>query len=465
MQSISSLNLVDLLLDAVCIVRADSTIVFVSPAFERIFGYAPNEVVGKRMLDMVHPEDLAATQRQAQSVTQGELQLQFENRYVRKDGSIAHIRWTARWLPDKQVRLAVAHDITVRKATESMQAVIYAISEAAHTTHNLQALFQHIHQIVGGLLPATNFAVALYDPHDDRLSFPYHVNEHLPAPEPMALAEDPRYAEVIRGGVTLLLTPDTPVAKAAHWHLASQAPRPAAAAPHSAQGPLYWLGVPLQTQRGPLGALVLQSYTEQGRYTDKDKELLQFVSTQVAAAIERKQMYERLEHMAQYDQLTHLPNRQLFLDRLKTALARARREQTLLSLLFIDLDRFKDVNDTLGHAMGDLLLQRVAQRLLECVRASDTVARLGGDEFVVLLEGGQAREHASAAADKILAAFGQDFDLEGQRLYIQPSIGVAIYPEHGGEEHRLLGHADEAMYLSKRNGGNQVRVALVSQHS
>ena len=107
----------------------------------------------------------------------------------------------------------------------------------------------------------------------------------------------------------------------------------------------------------------------------------------------------------------------------------------------------------------------MAQRLLECVRASDTVARLGGDEFVVLVEGGQAREHASAAADKILAAFRQDFDLEGQRLYIQPSIGAAIYPEHGGEEHRLLGHADEAMYLSKRNGGNQVRVALAPLYS
>ena len=449
MQSISSLNLANLLLDAVCIVQMDSTIVFVSAAFERIFGYTPDEVIGKRMLDMVHPDDLPATQRQAQSVTQGELQLQFENRYVRKDGSIAHIRWTARWLPDRQVRLAVAHDITERKAAESMQAVIYAISEAAHTTHNLQALFQHIHQIVGRLLPATNFAVALYDALSDRLSFPYHVNEYMPAPATMALADDARYAEVIRGGATLLLTPDAPMAHALGGE----------------HQPLYWLGVPLQTQRGRLGALVLQSYSDEARYGDRDTELLQFVSTQVASAIERTQMRKRLQHMAQYDQLTHLPNRQLFLDRLKTALARARREQTLLSLLFIDLDRFKEVNDTLGHAMGDLLLQRVAQRLLECVRASDTVARLGGDEFVVLLEGGQAREHASAAAHKILAAFRQDFDLEGQRLYIQPSIGAAIYPEHGGEEHRLLGHADEAMYLSKRNGGNQVRVALAPLYS
>jgi diguanylate cyclase (GGDEF)-like protein len=109
--------------------------------------------------------------------------------------------------------------------------------------------------------------------------------------------------------------------------------------------------------------------------------------------------------------------------------------------------------------MGDLLLQRVAQRLMESVRGSDTVARLGGDEFVVLLEGGQAREHATAAAEKILVAFSHPFDLEGNRVHIQPSIGVAIYPEHGGEEHHLLGHADEAMYVSKKSGGNQVRVA------
>lgn len=445
MHSLPSLNVVDLILDAVCVVNVDSSIVFVSPAFERIFGYRPEEVIGKRMLDMVHPDDLAITQRQARSVTDGNLQLQFENRYVRKDGTIAHIRWTARWLPEHQVRLAVAHDITERRHTESMQAVIYAISEAAHTTQNLQALFQHIHQIIGRLLPATNFAVALYDAQADSLSFPYHVNESLPAPPPMALAQDALCAEVIHNGSTVLLTPEN---RTAHPPPAPQQ-RP----------PLYWLGVPLQTQKGAIGALVLQSYSEQGRYTDKDKDLLQFVSTQVAAAIERKQMHERLEHMAQYDQLTHLPNRQLFLDRLKTALARARRDQRLLSLLFIDLDRFKEVNDTLGHAMGDLLLQRVAQRLLECVRGSDTVARLGGDEFVVLLESGQARDHATTVADKILSAFTQPFDLEGIRLNIQPSIGVAIYPEHGGEEHHLLGHADEAMYQSKKSGGNRVHVA------
>lgn len=445
MQSISSANIIDLLLDAVCIVQADSRIEFVSPAFERIFGYAPQEVIGRRMLDMVHPEDLAATERQARSVTEGNLQLQFENRYVRKDGTIAHIRWTARWLPDLQVRLAVAHDITERKSAESVQAAIYAISEAAHAAPNLETLFRHIHHTIGQMLAATNFSVALRDPDSGALSFPYAAGDTLPLPVTRMQARDALCAEVVRSGSTLLLTPATrallPV-PVPHEHL-----------------PLYWLGVPLQTPAGAMGALVLHSDAEQHGYTEKDKELLQFVSTQVASAIERQQMRERLEHMAQYDQLTHLPNRQLFLDRLKTALARARREQSLRSLLFIDLDRFKQVNDTLGHAMGDLLLQSVAQRLLECVRDSDTVARLGGDEFVVLLESSHSREDATAVAQKILAAFDQPFDLQGRKLHIHPSIGVALYPEHGSENHHLLGQADGAMYLSKKNGGNQVHLA------
>ncbi|WP_375575437.1 PAS domain S-box protein, partial [Paracidovorax oryzae] len=228
MQRISSLNIVDLLLDAVCIVEADSTIIFVSPAFERIFGYAPKEVAGKRMLDMVHPEDLPATQDQVQRITGGQLQLHFENRYIRKDGRIAHIRWTARLLEEHNVRLAVAHDITERKSTEALQAAIYGISEATHAEQTLESLFSCIHRIIGRLLPAANLSVALYDASAQTLSFPYHANEHHPAPPPLPLAEAPLHAEVIRTGRTLLLAPDAAEAHAPHQ-------------PHS------WLGVPLQT--------------------------------------------------------------------------------------------------------------------------------------------------------------------------------------------------------------------------
>ena len=171
--------------------------------------------------------------------------------------------------------------------------------------------------------------------------------------------------------------------------------------------------------------------------------------------IERIQLHERLHRMAQYDQLTGLPNRALFYDRLKIAVARAHREETQLALLFIDLDRFKEVNDTLGHTMGDLLLQGVAKRLMDCVRGCDTVARLGGDEFVVLLEGLRAGESPQPMAQKMLAAFSQPFDLHGTTLRIQPSIGIALYPDHGVHESALLSRADEAMYVAKRGGGNQ----------
>ncbi len=201
--------------------------------------------------------------------------------------------------------------------------------------------------------------------------------------------------------------------------------------------------------------LVLKSYLGGMRYSERDMELLQFVSTQIATAIERQQMRTRLQHMAQYDQLTDLPNRGLLHDRLKTALARARREEGRLSVLYLDLNDFKHVNDRFGHAAGDLLLQEVARRLKQCVRQSDTVARIGGDEFVVLLECIQLPEHAMMVAEKIRSAFQAPLHIEGHSVNVLPSIGIALYPEHGDEEQQLLKHADEAMYAEKKSSENR----------
>ena len=430
---IASLNLIDLLLDAVCVVAPNSRIVFVSAAFERIFGYTPEEAVGLHMLDLVHPQDLERTRQAAQNVSDGSLQLHFENRYVHKQGHTVHIRWTARWLPDRQVRLAVAHDITEAKRIEARQAAVYAIAKAAHAEAGLEALFAQVHQTIGELLDARNFAVALYDAARDELSYPYHVDSHeTAAPQPGPLHADARCAQVIRQQQAMLLTsPAEPSASQPQRHR-------------------HWLGVPLLTQRGAIGALVLQGDGETVRYTDQDKELLQFVSGQVAAATEHQQLQARLQYMAQYDELTGLPNRALLLDRLQSALARARRDRSQLSLLFIDLDRFKQVNDNYGHPVGDMLLQQVAQRLRDGVRSADTVARLGGDEFVVLLEGGQTCSHAERVSKKIAAAFSAPFVLQQHAVPIVPSIGAAVYPEDGSDAQQLLSHADAAMYAYKK---------------
>ncbi|BEU96654.1 GGDEF domain-containing protein [Acidovorax sp. DW039] len=437
------MNVVDLLLDAVCIVDVDSRIVFVSPAFERIFGYAPEEAVGLRMLDLVHPDDREVTSEQAHRIMQGTLQLQFENRYIRKDGSVAHILWTARWLPERQLRIAVAHDITERKRTESMHSATYAISEAAHNAIDLPSLLGHVHCILEQLISVRSFRVALYEQDGPSVRFAYSSPPAVTSCQ-RAKADETWHESLclraIQQGTALFASSqDGEVAEATGVH----------------QGGLTWLCMPLPSSGGPKGALLLESGSNQVAYSLADKDLLQFVSTQISLAIERTQMHERLKQMAQFDQLTQLPNRALFNDRLQMALSRARRDGLPLSLLFIDLDRFKEVNDTLGHAAGDVLLQSVARRLAGCVRSSDTVARLGGDEFVVLLEGAHAGELPHHTAHKILSAFSHPFSVHDKSLSIQPSIGVAVFPDHGATESTLLSHADEAMYHAKRQGGNQ----------
>jgi diguanylate cyclase (GGDEF)-like protein/PAS domain S-box-containing protein len=179
------------------------------------------------------------------------------------------------------------------------------------------------------------------------------------------------------------------------------------------------------------------------------------ISTDIS---ERKDMEEHMQHMAQYDALTHLPNRALFTDRLQQAIAAAQRNGTRLALMFIDLDRFKPVNDTYGHAVGDLLLKDVALRIQDCLRESDTVARIGGDEFVVLLPAIEVEQDAVRVGKKILDALGRPFELAGHKLKIGSSIGVAVYPDHGSEEKLLVRSADIAMYHAKNNGRNNVKL-------
>jgi diguanylate cyclase (GGDEF)-like protein/PAS domain S-box-containing protein len=164
---------------------------------------------------------------------------------------------------------------------------------------------------------------------------------------------------------------------------------------------------------------------------------------------ERKLAEERLNHLAHYDTLTGLPNRLLFHDRLNHALAQARRAQQLVVLLFLDLDGFKAVNDTLGHAVGDLLLKAVAQRLAGSVRTSDTVARLGGDEFTVVLHGLTGVQGAAIVAQKILRAIGQPFTLHGHEVSVTASIGITVYPLDSDTIEGLIKNADAAMYRAK----------------
>lgn len=429
-------SFVDLLMDAVFAVDADARVVYVSAACERIFGYTPQEMLGKNMFDMMLPDDRERTRQSVGDVMSGRPQQHFENHYIRKDGQIVHIMWATRWSPADQLRIGVARDITEHRRAESMQAVLYAISEAAHAAEDLLALIRRIHQIVGTLLSADNFSVALYNPTTELLSFPYYVDKYEQTPKPSKLAPGTPYAEIIRTGRPLLTA----------TNVGAHSEKSPVCADTS---PLCWLGVPLKSHNGTIGVLMLKSYPGNVCYSKKDQELLQFVSTQIATVIERQQMQARLQNMAQYDQLTGLPNRELLYDRLNVGIAAAHRNREHLAVLYIDLDKFKEVNDTYGHNAGDLLLQEIAKRLRQCVRKSDTAARIGGDEFVVLLQRIPTQEHAARVAEKICTALNHSITIDGHSLNIVSSIGIAHYPEHGATGQQLLKYADKAMYVVK----------------
>jgi len=191
-----------------------------------------------------------------------------------------------------------------------------------------------------------------------------------------------------------------------------------------------------------------------GRYREKEAGKKEFVGTLGSARdiSERKTSEEHISHQAYHDLLTQLPNRILFDDRMSQTFAHTKRTGQKFAMLFMDLDRFKLINDTLGHVMGDLVLQQVSERILSCLRAEDTLARFGGDEFCLLLPNIPNKESVAAVAEKILKAVRQPFSINDHELYLSLSLGIAMYPDAGTTGEALLHSADTAMYHVKATG-------------
>ncbi len=186
---------------------------------------------------------------------------------------------------------------------------------------------------------------------------------------------------------------------------------------------------------------------------DQSGTITHYVSTGKDIS-ERIRVHEHLQHMAHHDALTDLPNRSLFLDRLQQSLNRARWHDRLVAVMFMDLDRFKIINDTLGHNIGDQLLLQLSQRLNKTVRDGDTIARFGGDEFAILLDDIDSDSHISSLAQKMLDTLAVPFKINKQELFVTASIGVSIFPNDGDDSETLLRNADVAMYRAKDLGKN-----------
>lgn len=336
--------------------------------------------------------------------------------------------------------IGIVEDVTERREAEEVQTALYEISEAVHDSADLDALYCRIHEVVARLMPAENLYIALWDADTEMVRFPYFVDRQDPPPQAhkagAGLTE-----HVLRSGESLLMTRDEIRRRIEEGAFRARGALPA-----------FWLGVPLRTQKGTLGAMALQSYDEAVRIEPAHHRMLGFVAAQVAQAIERKRSEAQIERMAYFDSLTDLYNRRMLHEQAAHVLAQARRHGRQAALLYLDLDRFKQVNDTLGHDAGDDLLVEIGGVLRRFVRKSDVLARLGGDEFALLLpESGEMQAGRSAA--RLLETLDRTFELRGRRVHVGASVGVAIFPEHGADLDVLLKHADIAMYNAKDQGG------------
>jgi diguanylate cyclase (GGDEF)-like protein len=368
---------------------------------------------------------------------------------------------------------ALRQEVADRERAEHLQNALFQIAELSSQPGEMAELFQSLHGIVGDLLFAQNFYIALFDDATSEVTFPYYIDERQTTC-PVARRGRLGLTEyVIRQRRPCLIDFD-------------EADR------LSAQGEIEidesvraysWLGIPLFDGDVVRGVLAVQSYTSQVRYSQRDQELLTFVSRHIDTALSRRTAAEaihianlklearvqdrtreldhanaKLQHENSHDALTGLPNRTYLQQRLNLAWSRFNSEGGHLAVMFIDLDRFKMVNDSLGHHFGDLLLMQAAHRLRGCLRASDMLARLGGDEFSVLAPEAPL-DVVIEIAERILVAFDLPFFINGHEVFSSCSIGiVSADGQFHHEPADLLRDADAAMYRVKSAGRDSYAV-------
>ncbi len=378
-----------------------------------------------------------------------------------------------------------------RERSDLLQESLFKISELTNDASlDIDEFYHKVHNIVGQMINATNFFIVKFDQESETSEFVYYVDEY---DGKSAIEMSPRKLSnfftdyVIQQKKSILLNFDQMM----DLHHQGKTKKPDS-------NTRSWLGVPLIYYKEVIGVMVIQSYQENLTFTEQDAELLNFVSQHVSTSIKRREIidYERqnhelleqqvklrtvaledeikqrkraetqLKHTASHDSLTGLPNRLVFLDLLNHAIAANKRKPELkFAILFLDLDRFKVVNDSLGHYAGDLLLKIVARELTEIVRGKDTVARLGGDEFVILVEDLENDNEAFEVAQRITEFLSQPFTIENQLVFIGTSIGILFSDIRYENANTMLRDADTAMYHAKDNGKGRYEVFDASMHN
>ncbi|MFT6419422.1 MAG: diguanylate cyclase (GGDEF)-like protein [Cognaticolwellia sp.] len=387
-----------------------------------------------------------------------------------------------------QTNLQLQSEIAERQLAVKAHQVLLNISELTAKSYDIDEFYQALHQEVSKLLPAKNFYIALLSDDKSQLAFPYYCDEKLAQPKTRKLSDG--LSEMpIKTGKPILLSDGMIYTLAEQGEVTQSAftqPYPEDKLPQA------FLAAPLSDHGEVFGVIAIQHYQDKDAYQNKDLELLRFVSHHIAIEIirqkvqqqalqshealekiinkrteelqatnlnlrmqieERRKAEARLYHEAHHDALTELPNRAMFSDRLTYTIRHLKRHPNhRFAVLFIDLDRFKMINDTLGHHAGDQFLIEISRRLRDCVRDNDILARLGGDEFVVLLDSLQSPDDIEEIATRIITSIAQPFELSGHTLYSNASIGIAQSRVSYKDANEILRDADAAMYQAKSLG-------------
>lgn len=387
-----------------------------------------------------------------------------------------------------KVNNSLQQEIKDRQRAETLQSALFEISELSATTSNMDDLYTQCHRILSSLLYADNCYIALLSDDNQYLSFPYHVDQYERIAKDRPLGSG--YSEyVMKTGEAIIIDKDKAksLVEEAKFHN-----KLASTSSHPVKPSTSWLGAPLIVDGNVIGAIAIQAYNHYYTYENKDLEIVKFISHHIAVAIhrkliteelisgkellenkvlertqelrqsnlflrlqveERKKVEEKLYFEAHHDGLTGLPNRTMFNQRLKQALIQKKRHTNHnFAVLFIDLDRFKKINDSLGHHAGDQFLIEVSIRISSCIRDNDILARIGGDEFVILLDMLANIEDAEEIAQRIIETVAKPFLIDNQQVYSGASIGIAECVNHYTDFDEIMRDADAAMYQAKNIG-------------